>query len=73
MVEAFESSQSHKVEFKKELYEVEIPLVQRKIEELRQQLKQEGFFDNPDTPLVDAVKRLHTIGDQVKRARERGQ
>jgi hypothetical protein len=34
MVEAFESSQQYKLSFKKELVEVEIPKVKRKIDEL---------------------------------------
>jgi hypothetical protein len=36
MVEAFESSQQYKLEFKKELIEGEIPKVKRKIDQLRE-------------------------------------
>jgi hypothetical protein len=38
MVEAFEGSQGHKLSFKKELMELEIPKVKRKIEDLRAEL-----------------------------------
>jgi hypothetical protein len=35
MFDAFESSQQHKLTYKKELIEIEIPLVKKKIEELK--------------------------------------
>lgn len=72
MVEAFEASTSHKLVYTKELHDIEIPMVQRKIEELRQELADEGVFESEHTEIDEAVKRLDTIGDSVKKAKERG-
>jgi hypothetical protein len=72
MVEAFEGSQSYKMSFKKELIETEIPKLQRKIDEMRKQLCQEGVFGSDDTPVEEAVLKLETIGQNVIKAKERG-
>lgn len=62
MVEAFESSQQYKLEFKKELIEGEIPKVKRKIDQLREQLTHEGVFESEDTPVEQATMTLDMIG-----------
>jgi hypothetical protein len=72
MVEAFESSQQYKLSFKKELVEVEIPKVKRKIDELRAQLASEGVFESEETPVEHAVISLDLIGEHVKKVKERG-
>lgn len=73
MVEAFEGSQGYKLSFKRELVEVEIPKLKRKIDELRVQLQAEGVYESESTPIEEAVESLEKIGDQVKKAKYRGQ
>lgn len=39
---------------------------------LKQQLIQDGVFESENTKVEEAVKRLDTIGEQVKHVKERG-
>ncbi len=73
MVDAFEGSQGYKLSFKKELVEVEIPKLKKKIDEMRVQLQAQGLYESKDTPIDEAVGNLLKIGDQVKKAKDRGQ
>ena len=45
MVDAFETSQRYKLVFRKELHEIEVPLLQRKIETLKNDLNSEEFHE----------------------------
>lgn len=51
MVEAFEGSQGYKLSFKKELVEIEIPKLKKKIDEMRVQLQAEGLYESEKTPI----------------------
>ena len=73
MVEAFEGSQGYKLSFKKELVEVEVPKLKKKIDEMRAQLQEQGVFESETTPVIEAIAKLDAIGEQVKKAKNRGQ
>jgi hypothetical protein len=73
MVEAFESSQGYKLSFKKELVEMEIPSLKKKIDEIRLSLGgEQGLFENQETKMEVAIEILEKIGEQVKLAKDRG-
>lgn len=68
MVEAFESSQKYKLVFRRELCDVEVPLLKMRIEALASELAaQDG-----EKGVAETCKRLGGLGEEIKKARERG-
>lgn len=68
MVEAFESSQKYKLVFRRELCDVEVPLLKMRIEALAFELASV----NGDRGVDETCRKLSELGDEIKKARERG-